>query len=879
MCVCVCVCVCFSRETERLEPTRDQDVWWFGLPRPLCFVRRISQGKPPKPVATPRHSPPYHPPYHRYTITESSNPILYRTNIRMVPRRRTTISHEPTTTTSRHHDHPDSGTARPSLPIGLSSSSSPSPYWSASASSRWWNAQMTRRSTKRRIPRIGAWMALVVVCGIQWYGMTQVVWFLENDTTTSSTTTTLVRPMPRSKQPPSGTRSAVVMSRAPPHSQSQSQPQAVSFSDSHPHPLTGLLANNTNHNTNHTTTRIRLVYWNGREESWFDDPSEESSSTRSPPGSNDWLSSVWESLSQLVSQDVTVERGGSTRTTTTSSLHHHVSLSSGNRRTTTTMTIHVVDWASYRSNCQAWQAPLVDAPHPEEHDEDSTTNGNHTQVWIMWDTSVVWHDLMRPTQWCRGLGGGPDRTILLVHQAMVQHRHWNPHRQWVEPGTMVVVPPFTTNNSRRSAPLSSNNHNTTHDAASGTPPPSSSTAAASVSRSVFAPPVVSDVCLAQLWHHLWDLPDHDQENNQNDNDNRHPTKPLNNDTLQEMVTRIVTRPRPLDILFLVPVFTTTVTDNNHKKHQPDTLEWDTSRPWTQNASLSSSLRQTPYSSLRRLVGHALALQSQWRVEVAWTHAGLPPYHVARTEPYDYRHAGTHHHNHNHHSSSKVEDPTEPQTTPTAHAVSSCGCPMRPLLDAQVVVMVQADEWEGAPCLFEALASGAVVVTDAMQHSPLGIQNGTTVSTFDSLDSLERLLQYWLTNTTGVEQEQEDKDNQQQQQQDWRRRRQQRRQVMTRQALDLVWHQHRPIHRLEQVLWGQTRSSPTAVPLPSLVTTTSTIHDPAKQRTRTTQSKDHKHSHEHHQKHHHHHTSQNHHHHHHHNSGSNHGTIAKKHETD
>ena len=314
------MCVCVSLERERDWNQRETKTFG-GLVYLVvfCFVGRPSQGKPPKPVATPRHSPPPPPPYHTAPI-------------RMVPRRRTTLSHEPTTTTatSRH----DSGTAGPNLPIGSSLSLSSS--LSSSASSRWWNAQMTRRSTKRRIPRIGAWMALVVVCGIQWYGVTQVVWFLENDTTTSSTTTTLVRPRPRSKQPPSWTRSAV-MSRAPPHSQSQSQPQAVSFSDSHPHPLTGLLANNTNHNTNHMTRRIRLVYWNGREESWFDDPSEESSSTRSPPGSNDW--SIWESLSQrLVSQDVTVERGGSTRTTTKSSLHHHVSLSSGERRTTTNTT-------------------------------------------------------------------------------------------------------------------------------------------------------------------------------------------------------------------------------------------------------------------------------------------------------------------------------------------------------------------------------------------------------------------------------------------------------------------------------------------------------------------------------------------------------------
>ncbi|CAJ1968801.1 unnamed protein product [Cylindrotheca closterium] len=68
-----------------------------------------------------------------------------------------------------------------------------------------------------------------------------------------------------------------------------------------------------------------------------------------------------------------------------------------------------------------------------------------------------------------------------------------------------------------------------------------------------------------------------------------------------------------------------------------------------------------------------------------------------------------------------------------------------MLTTKIVVVTQRDEWEGHYRLYEALLSGAMVMSDQMLIlSRLGLlENGTSVIEFDSETSLISLAQYYL----------------------------------------------------------------------------------------------------------------------------------------
>jgi hypothetical protein len=102
-----------------------------------------------------------------------------------------------------------------------------------------------------------------------------------------------------------------------------------------------------------------------------------------------------------------------------------------------------------------------------------------------------------------------------------------------------------------------------------------------------------------------------------------------------------------------------------------------------------------------------------------------------------------------------------------------------LLSSKIVVVAQRDEWEDHYRLLESLASGAMVLADAMLAPPYGLKNKTNVVLYDSPQSLQRLIQYYL-----------DKKNKR------------RRLSIAKEGYQLAMGRHRCWHRVEQILFGQ-----------------------------------------------------------------------------
>lgn len=66
-----------------------------------------------------------------------------------------------------------------------------------------------------------------------------------------------------------------------------------------------------------------------------------------------------------------------------------------------------------------------------------------------------------------------------------------------------------------------------------------------------------------------------------------------------------------------------------------------------------------------------------------------------------------------------------------------------LVSSKIVVIAQKDEWEDHYRLMESLASGAMVLSDAMLAPPAGLKNRTNIVFYDSPTSLHRLVSYYL----------------------------------------------------------------------------------------------------------------------------------------
>ena len=60
-----------------------------------------------------------------------------------------------------------------------------------------------------------------------------------------------------------------------------------------------------------------------------------------------------------------------------------------------------------------------------------------------------------------------------------------------------------------------------------------------------------------------------------------------------------------------------------------------------------------------------------------------------------------------------------------------------MLNSKIVVVTQRDDWEDHYRLFEALVSGAMVMTDRMLSLPKGLENGVSIIEFQSEDGPTR----------------------------------------------------------------------------------------------------------------------------------------------
>lgn len=103
-----------------------------------------------------------------------------------------------------------------------------------------------------------------------------------------------------------------------------------------------------------------------------------------------------------------------------------------------------------------------------------------------------------------------------------------------------------------------------------------------------------------------------------------------------------------------------------------------------------------------------------------------------------------------------------------------------MLETKIIVVTQRDNWEDHYRLFEALISGAMVMTDRMLLLPQGLDNGTSVIEFDSADDLRSKIMYFTSH-------------------------QEERLAIARKGREVSMNQHRSWHRIEEVIFGKAIS--------------------------------------------------------------------------
>jgi spore maturation protein CgeB len=117
-----------------------------------------------------------------------------------------------------------------------------------------------------------------------------------------------------------------------------------------------------------------------------------------------------------------------------------------------------------------------------------------------------------------------------------------------------------------------------------------------------------------------------------------------------------------------------------------------------------------------------------------------------------------------------------------------------LLNSKLVVVTQRDEWEDHLRLYDSLASGALVLTDHMHTLPAGFQNKTNILVYDSPQSLQRLISYYLDP-----------------------RNSKKRKAIAQSGWKLAMSRHRSFHRIEQILFGEAMT---------LADSSSSLNDPS-----------------------------------------------------
>ena len=102
-----------------------------------------------------------------------------------------------------------------------------------------------------------------------------------------------------------------------------------------------------------------------------------------------------------------------------------------------------------------------------------------------------------------------------------------------------------------------------------------------------------------------------------------------------------------------------------------------------------------------------------------------------------------------------------------------------LLQCKIVVVTQRDEWEDHYRLMESLASGVLVMTDAMVALPEGFVDGVNIVVYENPKQLKELIRYYLKSSN----------------------KKKRLKIATR-GYQLAMGRHRCWHRLEELLFGR-----------------------------------------------------------------------------
>jgi glycosyltransferase involved in cell wall biosynthesis len=99
-----------------------------------------------------------------------------------------------------------------------------------------------------------------------------------------------------------------------------------------------------------------------------------------------------------------------------------------------------------------------------------------------------------------------------------------------------------------------------------------------------------------------------------------------------------------------------------------------------------------------------------------------------------------------------------------------------LLNTKIVIVTQRDRWEDHYRLFEALATGPLVITDRMLSLPQGLQNGTSVIECTSAEDLRSKILYYLAHPK-------------------------ERLAIAKRGRSVAMTRHRTWHRIEEIIFG------------------------------------------------------------------------------
>jgi Glycosyl transferases group 1 len=123
-----------------------------------------------------------------------------------------------------------------------------------------------------------------------------------------------------------------------------------------------------------------------------------------------------------------------------------------------------------------------------------------------------------------------------------------------------------------------------------------------------------------------------------------------------------------------------------------------------------------------------------------------------------------------------EDPGKPTRQQLLHGMVST------LTTAKIIVVAQSDEYEDHDNrIMEALASGALVMVDSMLAPVAGLQNNTNIVFYESLESLDRLIRYYLVEHPST------------------------RHAIAKRGLEYALNYHRSWHVMESLLFGRALS--------------------------------------------------------------------------